>query len=47
MKQASFTGQLDIRLIEVETGEIRGAWKDEDKVDDTGVKVAGTGVEVQ
>ncbi|MDP1831184.1 MAG: CsgG/HfaB family protein [Geothrix sp.] len=45
--KASFTGRLDIRLIEVETGEILGAWKDEDKVSDTSVKVAGTGAEVQ
>lgn len=47
IKKASFTGRLDIRLIEVETGEILGAWKDEDKVSDTSVKVAGTGAEVQ
>ena len=46
VKKASFTGRLDIRLISVETGEILGAWKDEDKVDDTSVKVAGTGAEV-
>jgi curli biogenesis system outer membrane secretion channel CsgG len=47
VRKASFTGRLDIRLIEVETGEILGAWKDEDKVADTSVKVAGTGAEVQ
>jgi len=47
VKKASFTGRLDIRLIEVETGEVLGAWKDEDKVDDTSVKVAGTGGDVQ
>jgi len=47
IKKASFTGRLDIRLIEVETGEVLGAWKDEDKVSDTSVKVAGTGAEVQ
>lgn len=47
VKKASFTGRLDIRLIEVETGEILGAWKDEDKVDNTSVKVAGTGGDVQ
>ncbi len=46
VKKASFTGRLDIRLIEVETAEILGAWKDEDKVSDTSVKVAGTGAEV-
>ena len=47
VKKASFNGRLDIRLIEVETGEILGAWKDEDKVDNTCVKVAGTGGDVQ
>lgn len=47
VKKASFSGRLDLRLIEVETGEILGTWKDEDKVDDTSVKVAGTGAEVQ
>ncbi len=47
VKKASFTGRLDLRLIEVETGEILGTWKDEDKVNDTSVKVAGTGAEVQ
>lgn len=47
VKKASFTGRLDLRLIEVETGEILGTWKDEDKVNDTSVKVAGTGAEVE
>lgn len=47
VKKASFSGRLDIRLIEVETGEVLGAWKDEDKVDNTSVKVAGTGGDVQ
>ncbi len=47
VKKASFTGRLDIRLIEVETGEVLGAWHDEDKLSDTSVKVAGTGAEVQ
>ncbi len=46
VKKASFSGRLDIRLIEVETGEVLGAWKDEDKVDNTSVKVAGTGGDV-
>ena len=46
VKKASFTGRLDIRLIEVETGEVLGAWKDEGNVSDTSVKVAGTGAEV-
>jgi curli biogenesis system outer membrane secretion channel CsgG len=47
LKKASFTGRLDIRLIEVETGEILGAWSDDGKLSDTSVKVAGTGTEVQ
>lgn len=47
VKKASFTGRLDIRLIEVETGEILFAKSDEGKVDDTSVKVAGTGAEIQ
>lgn len=47
MKKASFTGRLDIRLIDVETGEILGAWSGDGKVSDTSVKVAGTGTEVQ
>ena len=46
VKKASFTGRLDIRLIEVETGEILFAKGDDGKVDDTSVKVAGTGAEV-
>ncbi len=46
VKKASFTGRLDLRMIEVETGEILGTWKDEDKVADMSVKVAGTGAEV-
>jgi curli biogenesis system outer membrane secretion channel CsgG len=46
VKKASFTGRLDIRVIEVETGEILFAKSDEDKVSDTSVKVAGTGAEV-
>lgn len=46
IKKASFTGRLDIRLIEVETGEILFAKADEGKVDDTSVKVAGTGGEI-
>ncbi|HEX9009293.1 MAG TPA: CsgG/HfaB family protein [Holophagaceae bacterium] len=47
LKKASFTGRLDIRLIEVETGEILGAWADDGKLSDTSVKIAGTGTEVQ
>ena len=47
IKKASFTGRLDLRLIEVETGEILGTWKDEDKVADGSIKIAGTGTEVE
>lgn len=47
LKKASFTGRLDIRLIDVETGEILGAWSGDGKLSDTSVKVAGTGTEVQ
>ena len=45
--RASFTGRLDIRLIEVETGEILVTAKDEGKVADTSVMVGGTGSEVE
>lgn len=44
--RASFTGRLDVRLIEVETGEILFAAKDDGKVTDTSVMVGGTGREV-
>lgn len=47
LKKASFTGRLDLRMIEVETGEILGTWKDEGSVADTSVKIAGTGTEVE
>ncbi|MCE1228768.1 MAG: CsgG/HfaB family protein [Firmicutes bacterium] len=47
LKKASFTGRLDLRLIEVETGEVLGTWKDEGGVADTSVKIAGTGSEVE
>ena len=44
--KASFTGRLDVRLIDVQTGEILGAWKDDGKVADHAVQVAGTGTEM-
>ena len=47
LKKASFTGRLDVRLIDVETGEVLGAWSDDGKLSDTSVKVAGTGTEIQ
>ena len=46
LKKASFTGRLDIRLIDIQTGEILGAWSDEGKVADHSVKIAGTGTEM-
>ncbi len=47
MKKASFSGRLDARLIEVETGEILVAFKDDNSSSDLSVKVAGGGREVQ
>nr|WP_320133010.1 CsgG/HfaB family protein [uncultured Holophaga sp.] len=47
IKKASFTGRLDVRVIDVQTGEIIATVKDEGEVKDMGVKVAGTGNEVQ
>ncbi|MBS1784883.1 MAG: hypothetical protein JST24_05600 [Acidobacteria bacterium] len=44
--KASFTGRLDVRLIDVQTGEILGAWKDDGKVADHAVQIAGTGTEM-
>ena len=46
IKKASFTGRLDIRLIDIQTGEILGAWSDDGKVADHSVKIAGTGTEM-
>lgn len=45
--RASFTGRLDVRMIEVETGEILVTAKDEGKVTDTSVMVGGTGREIE
>ena len=45
--KASFNGRLDVRLIEVETGEILQTLKDESKVSDLSVMVGGTGREVE
>lgn len=44
--KASFTGRLDIRLIDIQTGEILGAWTDDGKVADHAVEIAGTGTEM-
>jgi len=45
--KATFTGRLDVRLIDVQTGEILAVAKEEGTVKDTSVKVAGTGEDVQ
>ncbi len=45
--RASLSGRLDVRLIEVETGEILVVAKDEGKVADTSVMIGGTGREVE
>jgi len=47
VKRVNFSGRLDARLIEVETGEILVAFKDENDTGDTSAKVAGGGSEVQ
>ena len=47
VKKVKFTGRLDIRLIEVETGEILVTFKDENETGDTSAKVAGGGSTVQ
>ena len=47
VKRASFTGRLDLRLIEVQTGEILEAFKEEGTVEDATVKVLGAGTEIQ
>jgi curli biogenesis system outer membrane secretion channel CsgG len=41
-----FSGRVDARLIDVQTGEILGTFKDENDTGDTSVKVAGGGSEV-
>ena len=47
VKKVNFTGRLDARLIEVETGEVLVTFKDENETGDTSAKVAGTGSEVE
>ncbi len=47
LKKASFSGRLDARLIEVETGEILVAFKDDSSSSDLSVEVAGGGKEVK
>ena len=47
MRKVSFSGRLDARLIEVETGEILLALKDDSSTGDLSAKVAGGGKEVE
>lgn len=47
IKKSEFSGRLDARIIDVETGEIIGAVGDDGIVSNVGVKVAGTGGEIQ
>jgi curli biogenesis system outer membrane secretion channel CsgG len=47
VKKVNFSGRLDARLIEVETGEVLVTFKDENETGDTSAKVAGTGSEVE
>jgi len=47
VSKASFTGRLDVRLIDVQTGEILAVAKEEGTTKDASVKVAGTGEDVQ
>jgi curli biogenesis system outer membrane secretion channel CsgG len=47
VRQVNFSGRLDARLIEVETGEILVTFKDENETGNTSAKVAGTGGGVQ
>jgi len=43
VKSVNFSGRLDARLIDVETGEVLVAFKDENETGNTSAKVAGTG----
>lgn len=41
-----FSGRIDVRLIDVESGEILGTFKDEEETADSSVKIAGGGTDV-
>jgi len=45
-QNVKFSGRLDVRLIDTESGEILATFKDENETGDTSVKVAGGGSEV-
>lgn len=42
-----FSGRVDVRLIDVQTGEILGTFKDEEETADSSVKIAGGGTDVE
>jgi curli biogenesis system outer membrane secretion channel CsgG len=46
MQKVNFTGRLDVRLIDTESGEILATFKEENETGDTSVKIAGGGGEV-
>jgi curli biogenesis system outer membrane secretion channel CsgG len=46
MQKVNFTGRLDVRLIDTESGEILATFKEESETGDTSVKIAGGGGEV-
>jgi len=41
-----FSGRVDARLIDVQTGEILGTFKDEEETSDSSVKIAGGGSQI-
>ena len=45
-QNVKFSGRLDVRLIDTESGEILATFKDENETGDTSVKIAGGGTEV-
>jgi curli biogenesis system outer membrane secretion channel CsgG len=44
--KVKFTGRLDVRLIDTQSGEVLGTFKDEEETADTSVKIAGGGTDV-
>ncbi len=44
--KVKFSGRLDVRLIDVQSGEVLATFKDEEETADTSVKIAGSGSDV-
>jgi curli biogenesis system outer membrane secretion channel CsgG len=44
--KVKFSGRLDVRLIDTQSGEVLAAFKDDEETADTSVKIAGGGTEV-